>query len=45
LKWIPTPENSLRSPDWPQAGQSVSAASDIFCCTSCVVSQLEQAYS
>jgi hypothetical protein len=42
---MPTPENSLRSPDSPQVGQSVSVGSDIFCWISCVVSQLEQAYS
>lgn len=42
---MPTPEKSLRSPDSPQDGQSVSVGSVIFCCTSWVVSQLEQAYS
>jgi hypothetical protein len=42
---MPTPEKSLRSVDCPQDGQSVSVGSVNFCCTSCVVSQFEQAYS
>jgi hypothetical protein len=42
---MPTPENSLRSVDCPQDGHSVSVGSVILCCTSCVVSQFEQAYS
>jgi hypothetical protein len=42
---MPTPEKSFRSVDCPQEGQSVSVGSVIFCCTSCVVSQFEQAYS
>ncbi len=42
---MPTPENSLRTPDVPHTGQSVSVASVIFCWTSWVVSQVEQLYS
>ena len=42
---MPTPEKSLRSVDCPQDGHSVSVGSVIFCCTSWVVSQVEQAYS
>jgi hypothetical protein len=42
---MPTPEKSLRSVGCPQAGHSVSVGSVIFCCTSCVTSQVEQAYS
>ena len=42
---MPTPEKSLRSVDCPQDGHCVRVGSVIFCCTSCVVSQFEQAYS
>jgi len=45
LNTTPTLVNSLRSVGWPQDGHSVSVGSDIFCCTSWVVSQVEQAYS
>ncbi|MFM8893899.1 MAG: hypothetical protein ACKOE2_00660 [Actinomycetales bacterium] len=37
--------NSLRSVLWWQVGHSVSVGSVIFCWTSWVVSQFEQAYS
>lgn len=42
---MPTPENSLRRVDSPHDGHCVSVGSVIFCWTSCVVSQVEQAYS
>jgi len=45
LNTTPTLVNSLRSVLWWQVGHSVSVGSVIFCWTSWVVSQFEQAYS
>jgi len=42
---MPTPEKSLRRVGCPHDGHSVSVGSVIFCWTSCVVLQDEQAYS
>gem|GEM_PF-6454127 len=45
MNTTPTLVNSLRSVLWWQVGHSVSVGSVIFCWTSWVVSQFEQAYS